>query len=104
MIKRMMISMYLASFIVTLYSLEAYKVAQYVYDGEYGICWRTSPPGSFLPWPKPSGILQVLSDMNYIDKFVYNNLIKNNVMIMTVYLIWIITLMFTIKFYINRKV
>lgn len=65
------------SIIVTAYAIRAHSIAtRYVHDGGDEVAWRNSPPGSFFPWPKEPGMLQMLSEINKIDLFIYRYLIK----------------------------
>ena len=76
---------------LTVYAANAYSVARYAYDTGSEVGWRTTPPGSFLPWPRPSGPFMALSKMNAVDLVVYLYLIKSYVLAGASALLWIIT-------------
>lgn len=86
----------------TIYCFEAYKVSVCVYEDDSKILWRSSPPGSFIPWPRPSGILLVLSEMNEIDIFIYEKFIKSRIIILFVTSLWILVSLYTLKIYMRK--
>lgn len=53
------------------YWSKALEVAKYLgeYDGE--LYWTRGGPGSFLPWPRNPGWLQVMTATTQIDKTMY---------------------------------
>lgn len=64
---------------LTAYTWKAHTVAsRYIIVGLNGapLAWRTAPSGSLFPWPRQSGMFQMLSDVNEIDFFIYKYLIK----------------------------
>jgi hypothetical protein len=85
------------SITITLYYFEAMKVSSCIYEDNAGIMWRSSPPGSFIPWPKPSGILLVMSDVNFIDSMIYVYMIKTGTLKCIVMLAWIFTSIYIVK-------
>jgi hypothetical protein len=87
------------STLFTIYSLRAYAVASRVFegDGTEKPVWRTSPPGSFLPWPKEPGPLQALSEMSGIDVFIYLYLVKSLALIASSAMLWIITCLYVFR-------
>jgi len=89
------------SIMVILYYFEAMKISSCIYEGKTGIMWRSSPPGSFLPWPKPSGILLVMSDVNFIDSMMYMYMIKTGVLKCIVILTWIFTSIYIVKAFLH---
>lgn len=76
---------------LTVYAANAYSVARYAYDTGSEVGWLTTPPGSFLPWPRPPGMFQALSKMNDNDLVVYRFLIKSYVLVGASTLLWIVT-------------
>jgi hypothetical protein len=71
------LALILFSLYLTAYAIIVYKVAsKYIIEFNSDLCWRTSPSGSLFPWPREPGMLQALSKVNEIDKFIYYHLIK----------------------------
>jgi len=69
---------------LTVYTLEAHTVAaRHIYEDPEGeaISWRTGPSGSLFPWPTEPGMLEVLSEIDGVDLFIYRYLIRNWVLI-----------------------
>lgn len=91
--KRALMLIYLTAFstFLTVYAANAYSVARYAFDTGSEIGWCTTPPGSFLPWPRRSGPLIAVSKMNAIDLVAYRYLIKSGVLKIATALLWIAT-------------
>ena len=81
----------LVSIYLTLYTVAAYNVANYVYDTEVITVWRSGPSGSFFPWPREPGMLQILSGVNEVDLFIYICLIKSWILVLVTVLFWVNT-------------
>ena len=79
----------LASAYLTFYTMRAHTVARHVYEEEGAIVWRSGPSGSFFPWPMDPGPLQVLSEMNAVDVFIYGYLIKSWALVGVTILLWV---------------
>jgi hypothetical protein len=79
---------------LTLYTLRANTLAaSYLYeDPDTGaISWRSGPSGSLFPWPRESGMFQVLSKVNEVDLFIYRYLIKTWALVELSTLMWVAT-------------
>jgi len=86
------------SIIVTAYTIGAHYIAtRYVHDGGDEVAWRNSPPGSFFPWPKEPGMLQMLSEISEIDLFIYRYFIKTWLLVIVTLSLWIATCAYIIK-------
>jgi hypothetical protein len=83
-----------SSMYITVYSLTAYYVAaRHMYEDPDSrvISWNTGPSGSLFPWPKESGMLEVLSKVSDVDLFIYKYLVKTWVLIGLSILMWVAT-------------
>jgi hypothetical protein len=85
------------SIYVTLYTATAHKVARYVYEEDGTFFWRSAPSGSFFPWPREPGILEMLTRLNEIDLFIYVYLIKSGVLLGVTILLWISLSLYILK-------
>ncbi|MEM3666849.1 MAG: hypothetical protein QW222_07205 [Candidatus Bathyarchaeia archaeon] len=85
------------SITITVYTITAYSIAHYVYEEGDNAYWRYTPPGTFLPWPKPPGILTALSKISEIDLFIYRYLLKTWLMIIITILFWAVTCIYILK-------
>jgi hypothetical protein len=88
-----------ASTLFTIYAVDAHIVAAYyIYQDQEGkIWWRTFPAGSLFPWPRESGMLQLLIGPNEIDLFIYTYLIKTWLLAGVSVLIWVCTSIYVLK-------
>jgi len=94
----MLVVLSVFSFFLTLYAADAYSVANYAFDdGSGGLWWLYTPPGSFLPWPRPPGMAAALSKGNGNDLFVYRYLIKPYVLAGVTALLWIVTALYVYR-------
>ncbi|MBS7653692.1 MAG: hypothetical protein QXR06_04910 [Candidatus Bathyarchaeia archaeon] len=93
------------SIVFTIYSLRAYAVASRVFegDGSHRPVWRTSPPGSFLLWPKEPGLLEALSEMSDIDMAIYLYLVKSQVLIVLSVALWAVTCLYVFRKVLKRR-
>lgn len=96
----------------TVYTVIAYKIAGHITESPPKIFWNSAPGGSFFPWPNEPGMLEMLSEMNVVDSFIYVYLIKSWVLVGVVIVLWIgsilqaliiIRLMFNIRKFVSRK-
>jgi len=63
------------------------------------VYWTGGASGSLFPWPKAPGMLEVLTQVNQVDLFIYRYLIKNWVLAGFSIVMWIIT-----GFYVFRMI
>ncbi|MBS7634341.1 hypothetical protein KEJ34_02420 [Candidatus Bathyarchaeota archaeon] len=93
------------SVVFTVYSFRAYAVASKVFEGDETNkpVWRTSPPGSFLPWPKEPGLLQALSEMGSIDMIIYLYLVKSKALIVLSVALWVVTCLYVFSKTLKRR-
>ena len=73
----------------TLYTVSAYKVASHVSESPPDLHWGSAPAGSFFPWPRDPGMLEMLSEMSEVDSFIYVYLIRSWVLVAVTLLFWI---------------
>ena len=67
---------------LTLYTIIAHTIAtQHIYEDPNTVVWRTGPSGSLFPWPREPGMLEILSEINDVDLFIYRYLIKDWVLV-----------------------
>lgn len=93
--KRLSIIAVTALVLFSVYTITAHSVAsKYIIEDESGLYWRTSPPGSLLPWPRAPGELQALSDVNALDALAYTYLIRSMALITLSLLAWIVVGMY----------
>ena len=87
------------STLITAYTIAAYEVAtRYIIEmGDGEAMWRTTPRGSLFPWPKGSGSLQMLSEMEDVDMFIYRYLIRDRLLMGFAILMWVLTGVFVIR-------
>jgi len=81
---------------LTLYTANAYSIAPHVLDADTPV-WRSAPSGSFFPWPKRPGMLEILSEMNGVDKFIYLYLIKSWALVGVTILLWIVMVLYVLR-------
>lgn len=73
----------------TLYTTNAYKVASHVTESPPELHWSSAPAGSFFPWPREPGMLEMLSEISEVDSFIYVYLIKSWALAAATFLFWI---------------
>ena len=73
--------------------------SRHIYEGPDGnaVAWRTGPSGSLFPWPRASGMLEILSRINEVDLFIYKYLIKPWVLVGLSILAWLGTGLFIFR-------
>jgi len=82
---------------VTLYTVEAHNVARRALRLDNTACWRTTPPGSFFPWPREPGPAEALSKMSHVDQFIFLYLIETKMLIVVFILLWILVAVYFVK-------
>jgi hypothetical protein len=91
------------STLLTLYTVTAYSVARFAGDGY----WSSAPPGSFFPWSRRPGMLEILSNMNEVDLFIYRYLIKSLALVGFTVISWIVTSLYflrkTVGFFVKKR-
>jgi len=91
--KWVLIGIILASISVylSLYTWMAHAMSERIIENSYGeaVAWRTAPSGSLFPWSREPGMLQILSNINEVDSFIYKYLIKSWVLVVLSVLMWI---------------
>ena len=55
----------LALVYITVYAVAAHSVARHAGEHDGKFYWRTTPAGSFFPWPREPGMFQALSEKAY---------------------------------------
>ena len=55
------------------------------------VYWTGGPGGSLFPWPKAPGMLEVLTQVNQVDWFVYQYVIKTWGLVGLSSIMWVIT-------------
>jgi len=75
---------------ITVYTVAAHSIARHAGEDDGKFYWRTTPAGSFFPWPREPGIFQALSEMHGIDVFIYVFLIRSWLLFGVTILLWII--------------
>jgi len=89
----------LVSTYLTLYTWKAHTVAAgHIYEDPEGkgVYWGATS-GSLFPWPKGSGMLPVLVELNEVDLFIYKYLIKPWVLVGLSILAWVGTGLFIFR-------
>ena len=81
---------------LTPYTASAYSITPHVLDAGTPV-WRSAPSGSFFPWPKSPGMLEILSEMNGVDKFIYLYLIKSWALVGVTTLLWIVLVLYILR-------
>jgi hypothetical protein len=81
---------------LTPYTASAYSIAPHVLDADTPV-WASAPSGSFFPWPKRPGILEILSEMNGVDKFIYLYLIKSWALVGVAILLWAVMILYILR-------
>lgn len=66
-----LIVLVLASAFLTLHNIAAYNVSDHIYVGDDILDWTSAPSGSFLPWPRAAGMLEMLSRESETGSFIY---------------------------------
>lgn len=82
---------------VTLYTVVAHRIARYALRLDNTACWRSTPPGSFFPWPRESGLAQALSKMSSVDQFIFLYLVETGILIIVSILLWILVIVYFVK-------
>jgi len=72
-----------------LYAASAYRVASHVTESPPELHWGSAPAGSFFPWPREPGMLEMLSEISEVDVFIYVYLIKSWILVAVSFLLWI---------------
>jgi len=87
----------------TLYTIAAYHVASmWACRGSAGgwLCMGSIDNATFFPWPRgPLGVCaEVITKMKPVDKFIYLNLLKNGILIVICTLLWLLTLIYFLRY------
>ena len=86
------LALILFSSYLTAYTVTVYKVAsEHIIEFNGDLWWRTSPSGSLFPWPREPGMLQALSKVDEVDKFIYHHFIKSFSLLISSLTAWIVT-------------
>jgi len=64
-------------------------VASHVTESPPELHWGSAPAGSFFPWPREPGMLEMLSEINEVDSFIYVYLIRSWFLVAATLLLWI---------------
>jgi hypothetical protein len=73
----------------TVYTACAHRVASHVTESPPDLHWSSAPAGSFFPWPREPGMLEMLSEMSEVDSFIYVYLIRSWVLVVVTFMLWI---------------
>ncbi len=88
-----LIGIILASISVYLsfYTWRAHIISRRIIENpdDEAVAWRSAPSGSLFPWPREPGMLQILSNINEVDSFIYKYLIKSWVLVALSVLMWV---------------
>ncbi|NIQ05038.1 MAG: hypothetical protein GWO20_04685, partial [Candidatus Korarchaeota archaeon] len=75
---------------VSLYTVQAYRVAVRTHKDNDYLWWTTFPPGTFFPWPKGPGPFQAIShSRDPVDLFIYTHLITTGFLLAGTVLVWV---------------
>jgi len=93
-----MVILIIISSFLSLFTIKAHTIAgrHIIEDGNY-IAWRSGPAGSLFPWPRGPGPMDMLSNVNEIDRFIYRYFVRSWVLVGLSILAWIGTGLFIFK-------
>ncbi|MCW4021094.1 MAG: hypothetical protein NWF14_07710 [Candidatus Bathyarchaeota archaeon] len=77
---------------LTLYTIKAHAISmEYIYEDAENTFWCRGPSGSLFPWPTEPGRLEILSQIDETDLFIYRHLIKSWMLVGLSILLWVAT-------------
>ena len=98
--KKKLIVLLLISTIFTYYTISCHVIANgylYVNSTTDEVFWTSGPAGSFFPWPKAPGLLEILTQLNEVDLFIFQYLIRTWALAGLSIILWAITGLFLFK-------
>jgi hypothetical protein len=94
------IVLFLTAAILTSYTIAIHAIA----DGHMHedtvttlVYWTGGPSGSLFPWPKAPGMLDIIIQVNEVDLFIYQYLIKTWALAGLSIVVWIITVLYIFR-------
>lgn len=84
----------LVSTVLTVYTITVHGLAErHLYKDPVStiVYWTSGPSGSLFPWPKAPGLLEIITQTNVVDLFIYQYLVKTQALIGLSFFLWVIT-------------
>jgi len=88
------IVLFLVSMVLTVYTITVHVLAdRHFYEDPVSaiVYWTSGPSGSLFPWPKAPGLLEIITQTNEVDSFIYQYVIKTQALIGLSIFMWVIT-------------
>ncbi|MCW4038134.1 MAG: hypothetical protein NWF13_05300 [Candidatus Bathyarchaeota archaeon] len=87
------IGLFLVSTVFTVYTITVHGLAdRHLHEDPVStiISWTSGPSGSLFPWPKVPGLLEIITQTNEVDSFIYQYLVKTQALIGLSIFLWVI--------------
>ena len=88
------IGLFLVSTVFTVYTITVHGLAdRHLHEDPVStiVYWTSGPSGSLFPWPKVPGLLEIITQTNEVDSFIYQYLVKTQALIGLSIFLWVIT-------------
>lgn len=94
------IVLFLTTAILTGYTIAIHVIAdKHIYEDTVTtiVYWTSGPSGSLFPWPKAPGMLEIITQVNEADLFIYQYLIKTWAFVGLSIVLWVITGLYVLR-------
>ena len=93
-IKRKTLGLLLIALAFTVYTITVHGLAdRHLYEDPVStiVYWTSGPSGSLFPWPNAPGLLEIITQANEVDAFIYQYLLKTQALAGLSLLLWAMT-------------
>lgn len=88
------VALFLLTTLLTVYTITLHVIADgHLYEDPVSnlVFWTGGPSGSLFPWPRAPGMLEIITQVNEVDHFIYQYFIKTWALAGLSLVMWIIT-------------
>jgi len=88
------IALFLLTTLLTVYTLTIHIIAEgHLYEDPVSslVYWTSGPSGSLFPWPRVPGMLEIITQVNAVDRLIYQSFIKTWALAGLSLVMWVIT-------------
>ncbi len=93
-VPRKTLSLLLIAVALTVYTITVHGLAdRHLYEDPESavVYWTSGPSGSLFPWPTAPGLLEIITQANSVDAFIYQYLLKTQALTGLALLLWAMT-------------
>jgi hypothetical protein len=86
--------LFLLTTLLTVYTITIHVIAEgHLYEDPVSslVYWTSGPSGSLFPWPRVPGMLEIITQVNAVDRLIYQSFIKTWALAGLSLVMWVIT-------------